>query len=99
MIPFTIPADHEILNLNHVVRLKEYPIKNLASAADRGGMIEILLSTGETLRYEGQAAEIVKSEIMFCLTHHANVKSSIIAQMKQAAGGIIVPTMTAPGVN
>lgn len=93
MIPYTIPQDHVILNLNHIVRIIEHP--NAGDLASRGAKpyIEVLLSTGETLEFEDKAAEIIKGEVMFCFTHHQNIKAAIIQQTNAAAGGIIVPTM------
>jgi len=93
MIPFICPKDHVILNLNQIVRLIEHPgTSALASAAGKP-FVEILLATGETIELDGQAAEIVKSELMFSLQHYNAIKAAIVQQRAAAESNIVVPTV------
>jgi len=89
MIPFAIPEDNQILNLNHIVSVSVWPATD-----DTPLMIEVSLSNGETAEYNGKAAEVVMAEVTFCLNHHRSVQTAILTKMNEQNGGIIVPQMT-----
>ncbi len=100
MIPFTIPEDTFLLNMNHVVSILEFPRSQFATAAKPETVrIEVQLSTGEVLNFEGRPAEIIKAEAVFCYQHHAAVKASIINAQAAANQSIIVPKMSTDGLH
>ncbi len=48
MIPFTIPQDHEVINLGLIVRMEEM----------QNGSITVTFADGGTRCYDGKAADI-----------------------------------------
>jgi len=79
MIPFTIPADHEIINVSHIVRMSEMD----------NGTIDVCFANGERISYSGKAAEIIKSEVMFSLVNYQEIKKQMVSRIEIPNGKIM----------
>jgi hypothetical protein len=71
MIPFTIPLNHEIINVSQIVRMSEMD----------NGTIDVHYANGETISYSGQAAEIIKGEVMFSLNNYYELKRQMMSNI------------------
>lgn len=98
MIPFCVPQDHVVINLAAIVRIVEHPA--LASAGEingtRGKWIEVHMSDGQRLEFDGNHAEIVLSQVMTAFQVFQGHLTAAAQQMQSANSGIVIPSMKPP---
>jgi hypothetical protein len=77
MIPFTIPTNHEVINISTVSRMYE----------NEDGTISVIFVDGAEVNYQSKCAEIVKAEIMFHFSQYQEIKKEINSKIITGANG------------
>lgn len=82
MIPFCTPENGTVINLAQIIKLRD-----LTTAS--GPLVEVTFVNGSTARYSGDAAKIVKTEVLTMLHIFRNNAAAMLEQMERATSSII----------